>query len=70
MFDEREARIRELLAASYTVPEMVDLSPFYGGHPYAPKLMRYWEEQMIRKHVKLLLPAIQDVYPLEEVTIA
>ena len=54
VFDEREARIRELLAAGYNVPEMVDLSPLYGGYPYAPELLRYWEEQMIRKHIELL----------------
>lgn len=54
VFDQREAKIRELLAAGHTVAEMVDLSPIYGGHPYAPDLMRYWEEQMIRKHIELL----------------
>jgi glyoxylase-like metal-dependent hydrolase (beta-lactamase superfamily II) len=55
VFDEREAKIRELLAAGYTIAEMVDLSPFYGGHPYAPDLLRYFEEQMIRKHVESCL---------------
>jgi glyoxylase-like metal-dependent hydrolase (beta-lactamase superfamily II) len=52
VFDEREARIRELLAAGYTVPQMVDMSPFYGGHRFAAALLRYWEEQMIRKHIR------------------
>ncbi len=51
VFDEREAKVRELLAAGYSLEEMVALSPFYGGYPYAPELMRYWEEQMIRKHL-------------------
>jgi glyoxylase-like metal-dependent hydrolase (beta-lactamase superfamily II) len=51
VFDERQARVDELLAAGYTVEQMVDRSPFYGGHKYAPELMRYWEEQMIRKHI-------------------
>ncbi len=54
VFDEREARIRELLAEGYTVPQLVDISPFYGGHRSAAALLRYWEEQMIRKHIKLM----------------
>jgi glyoxylase-like metal-dependent hydrolase (beta-lactamase superfamily II) len=54
VFDEREAIIRELLARGFGVSEIVDLSPFYGGYPYAPELLRYWETQMIRKHVELL----------------
>jgi ribonuclease/clavin/mitogillin len=57
VFDEREAKVRELLAAGYSLEEMVALSPFYGGHPYVPELMRYWEEQMIRKHVERCLGA-------------
>ncbi len=55
VFDERDARIRELLAAGHTLAEMVELSPFYGGYPFAPELLRYWEEQMIRKHLELAL---------------
>jgi glyoxylase-like metal-dependent hydrolase (beta-lactamase superfamily II) len=51
VFDEREAKIKTLLAAGYTLAEMVERSPFYGGYPYAPELLRYWEEQMIRKHL-------------------
>ena len=55
VFDEREEKIRGLLAAGHSVADMVDLSPIYGGHPYAPDIMRYWEEQMIIKHVESLL---------------
>ncbi len=54
VFDQREANIKELLTAGYSVQEIVDLSPIYGGHPYMPNIMRYWEEQMIRKHVEIL----------------
>jgi glyoxylase-like metal-dependent hydrolase (beta-lactamase superfamily II) len=54
VFDQREAKIHELLKAGYSVEQMVDLSPIYGGHPYMPSIMRYWEEQMIRKHVEVL----------------
>lgn len=54
VFDEREAKLRELLATGCSVPEIVDLSPFYGGYPYAPELLRYWETQMIHKHIELL----------------
>ncbi|MGD9101255.1 MAG: MBL fold metallo-hydrolase [Anaerolineae bacterium] len=55
VFDEREARIRRLLEIGYSVADMVDLSPIYGGHPYVPDIMCYWEEQMIRKHVERCL---------------
>lgn len=51
VFDEREARVQSLLAAGYSVEDMIELSPFYGGHKYAPELLRYWEELMIRKHL-------------------
>lgn len=54
VFDEREAMIRRLMEAGYSLTEMVDLSPIYGGHRFAPELLRYWEEQMIRKHIELI----------------
>jgi len=54
VFDEREAKVRGLLAAGYGLSEMVGLAPFYGSYPYAAGLLRYWETQMIRKHLELI----------------
>ncbi|MFW9894097.1 MAG: MBL fold metallo-hydrolase, partial [Candidatus Thorarchaeota archaeon] len=56
VFDERDAKIRRLLTAGYTANQMVELSPFYGGHPFAPEILRYWEQQMILKHLERLTP--------------
>jgi hypothetical protein len=30
---------------------MVDVAPIYGSYPYAEPLLRYWEGQMIEKHL-------------------
>jgi glyoxylase-like metal-dependent hydrolase (beta-lactamase superfamily II) len=54
VFDWREARIRELLKAGYSTQDIVDLSPIYGGRPYMPDIMLYWEEQMVCKHIEVL----------------
>jgi glyoxylase-like metal-dependent hydrolase (beta-lactamase superfamily II) len=53
-FDERKLLIKELIAAGYSVPEIVESSPIYGQYPYAATLLKYWEEQMIRKHIEEL----------------
>jgi glyoxylase-like metal-dependent hydrolase (beta-lactamase superfamily II) len=50
----RDQTVRELLPRVRTLHELVDLSPFYRRYPYAARLMRYWEEQMIRKHLARL----------------
>jgi glyoxylase-like metal-dependent hydrolase (beta-lactamase superfamily II) len=61
VFDEREAKIRALIGQGKTVAQMVEISPIYGGYPYAEELLRYWERQMIIKHIA----ALQGQAPLE-----
>jgi glyoxylase-like metal-dependent hydrolase (beta-lactamase superfamily II) len=50
----RDRLLLDLLPHVRTLDDLVDLSPFYHGYPYAPRLMRYWETQMIRKHLARL----------------
>ncbi len=51
----RQGAIAELVRTERSMDELVDLSPIYGGHTYAPALSRYWEGQMIEKHLDLLI---------------
>ncbi|MFH2006868.1 MAG: MBL fold metallo-hydrolase [bacterium] len=51
----RHGAIAELVKKPRSVEELVDLSPIYHGHTYAPALTRYWESQMIEKHLDLLI---------------
>lgn len=51
-FDERSEKIRALLQEEVlTIDQLVESKPIYGDFPYAKPLLRYWEEQMIRKHI-------------------
>jgi len=51
----RHGAIAELVRTERSLVELVALSPIYGGHAYAPALTRYWEGQMIQKHLDLLI---------------
>ncbi len=56
VFDKREGRIAALLEkGARTMPELVDAAPIYGSYPYAEPLLRYWEGQMIEKHLADLI---------------
>jgi glyoxylase-like metal-dependent hydrolase (beta-lactamase superfamily II) len=50
--DDRDRRILALLNRPKTISDLVDASPIYGGYPYAEIPLRYWEGQMIRKHLR------------------
>jgi glyoxylase-like metal-dependent hydrolase (beta-lactamase superfamily II) len=50
----RDERILALLGRPASVEELVARSPIYGGHPFAPSLLRYWEGNMITKHLHRL----------------
>ncbi len=51
----RHGAIAELVHKERSLDELVELSPIYGGHNgYAPAMTRYWEGQMIEKHLDLL----------------
>lgn len=52
VFDRRDELLLELLHAPKSLAGLVDASPFYRGHPYAPEIMRYWEGNMIEKHLQ------------------
>jgi ribonuclease/clavin/mitogillin len=52
--DEREEKILSLLGNEKTVNQLVECAPIYGSFPYAKSLLRYWEGQMIRKHLERL----------------
>ncbi len=55
VFEARDRKLLALLSTKRTLEELVDLSPFYGGYPYAEELLRYWEGQMVRKHLDGLI---------------
>ena len=49
---KRDAVLRGLLQRPRSVTDLVALSPLYGGHPYAPEILRHWEGSMIVKHLE------------------
>ena len=52
---EREARLLHHLARERSMGELVDSALIYGRYAYAPELMRYWEGQMLRRHLEELV---------------
>ncbi|MFW9906281.1 MAG: MBL fold metallo-hydrolase [Candidatus Thorarchaeota archaeon] len=51
-FEERTSRIRVLYqTGKQTLNQLVEEKPIYGEFPYTEPLLRYWEEQMIIKHL-------------------
>jgi glyoxylase-like metal-dependent hydrolase (beta-lactamase superfamily II) len=52
--DRRDDKLLSLLDREKTVAQLVEYAPIYGGFPYAEQLLRYWEEQMISKHLEKL----------------
>ncbi|MHA2298012.1 MAG: MBL fold metallo-hydrolase [Candidatus Hodarchaeales archaeon] len=51
-FDERDNKIIDLLKnGDKTIDQLVEKAPIYGHFPYAEPLLRYWEGQMIEKHL-------------------
>ncbi|MDY0005048.1 MAG: MBL fold metallo-hydrolase [Polyangia bacterium] len=51
----RHGAIAELVRKERTLDELVSLSPIYRERPLAPELTAWWERQMIRKHLELLI---------------
>jgi glyoxylase-like metal-dependent hydrolase (beta-lactamase superfamily II) len=54
IIEERDGQILSLLEGKKTISQLVRHAPIYGGFPYAKPLLRYWEGQMIRKHLQHL----------------
>jgi hypothetical protein len=48
--ESRDRRILELLDHPRTLAELTAWSPFYGGRADAPRILDYWEGEMVRKH--------------------
>jgi len=52
--DARANKILSLLDTGKTIEQLVDLAPIYGTFPYMEPLLRFWEAQMISKHLEQL----------------
>jgi glyoxylase-like metal-dependent hydrolase (beta-lactamase superfamily II) len=51
-FKKNEQKILILIQEkSRQIDALIDEAPIYGGFPYAEPLLRYWEGQMIQKHL-------------------
>ena len=57
IIDERDNRILSLLENEKTLDQLVEFAPIYGKFPYAEPLLRYWEAEMIQKHLERLIIA-------------
>jgi glyoxylase-like metal-dependent hydrolase (beta-lactamase superfamily II) len=55
-FSVRDEKIITLLRNEYrTINQLVEKAPIYGKFAYAEPLLRYWEGNMIRKHLEQLI---------------
>lgn len=57
VFCERDRRILEFLERERTLGEIVEKALIYGDFSFHPVLLRYWEEMMVKKHLKCLMDA-------------
>lgn len=55
VFSERNQRILWFLGQEKTLEEIVDEALIYRDFSFHPVLLKYWEEMMIRKHLKILI---------------
>jgi glyoxylase-like metal-dependent hydrolase (beta-lactamase superfamily II) len=55
VFERRNEILLEMLDKPRSLDELVELSPFYRKKPYEKELLDYWEGQMIKKHLDLLI---------------
>ena len=51
ILDTREDQILALLEGGRTLRQLVDCAPIYGSFPYIEAVLRFWEGQMIQKHL-------------------
>lgn len=54
-FDETRMKILEALKEPKSLGELVKMNLIYRRKPYAPKLLQYWEENMVLHHLKMLI---------------
>jgi glyoxylase-like metal-dependent hydrolase (beta-lactamase superfamily II) len=50
----RNSRIFSLLKVPLYIEQLTDQAPIYGSFPYMKPLLRYWEKQMLTKHLELM----------------
>jgi glyoxylase-like metal-dependent hydrolase (beta-lactamase superfamily II) len=55
VISQRDERILDFLSQRRSLEEMVGQALIYGGFPYAPELLRFWEGQMVLKHLQRLI---------------
>ncbi len=55
VFEQRDRLVLGLLPGLKSFDGLIALSPFYEGYPYAASFLRYWESQMVRKHLVRLI---------------
>jgi ribonuclease/clavin/mitogillin len=51
----RDARILEFLSQERTLEQMVEQPLIYQSYPFAPDLLRRWDENMVGKHLRRLI---------------
>ena len=54
-FDEAKMKILKALGEPKSLDELVKMNLIYRRKPYAPKLLEYWEKNMILHNLKLLI---------------
>ncbi len=52
IFSERDGKILSLLENGKTIDQLVEYAPIYSKFSYAESILRYWESEMIKKHLK------------------
>jgi glyoxylase-like metal-dependent hydrolase (beta-lactamase superfamily II) len=52
IFSERDGKILSLLENGKTIDQLVEYAPIYGKFSYAESILRYWESEMVKKHLK------------------
>jgi glyoxylase-like metal-dependent hydrolase (beta-lactamase superfamily II) len=55
LFEEREKSILEFLDSPRTIEDFVEESLIYHGYPYGVSILRFFEGQMVGKHLKRLI---------------
>lgn len=54
ILSKRDEKILSLLGNGKTVDQLVEYAPIYGKFSYAESILRYWESEMIKKHLEEL----------------
>jgi len=55
VFKERDEKILEFLNSPRTIEDFVEKALIYQGYPYAASILRFFEAQIVEKHIKRLI---------------